>query len=306
MNGTDAQDRNNGMDMDSDSGYTTNQPDIVEHAKNCYSNSPTIVNLIPRDTKKYNRTMDDYAMIDNNLANSQLDIGLSSNLAQIARTYSCNYNDKKFIDYVCILSVLAQVAIDNAKRRFDIDLSNEIKRIQNDLDLKTNLYPSFWLLIKKNFNKKNINEDLSCPMNYLYNLDLSEFHHSSSTLPMSYFFKKYDMANNIRTCKKVEELISKYSITLYETNLNNSESEDYLLLRKDFDDLISDIQKIKISKNYLGLFSWMIDRAFLITPNIKSTQKQIITTLNKNKSLLLKVLYEVNSSNLLKCFSKNC
>ena len=90
--------------------------------------------------------MDDYAMIDNNLANSQLDIGLSSNLAQIARTYSCNYNDKKFIDYVCILSVLAQVAIDNAKRRFDIDLSNEIKRIQNDLDLKTNLYPSFWLL----------------------------------------------------------------------------------------------------------------------------------------------------------------
>ena len=59
-----------------------------------------ITNLIPRDTKKYNRTMDDYAMIDNNLANSQLDIGLSSNLAQIARTYSCNYNDKKFIDYV--------------------------------------------------------------------------------------------------------------------------------------------------------------------------------------------------------------
>ena len=35
---------------------------------------------------------------------------------------------------------------------------------------------------------------------------------------MSYFFKKYDMANNIRTCKKVEELISKYSITLYETS----------------------------------------------------------------------------------------
>ena len=123
---------------------------------------------------------------------------------------------------------------------------------------------------------------------------------------MSHFFKKYDMTNNIRTCKKVEELISKYSITLYETNLNNAESKDYLLLRKDFDDLVSDIQKIKISKNYLGLFSWMIDRAFLITPNIKSTQKQIITTLNKNKSLLLKVLYEVNSSNLLKCFSKNC
>ena len=306
MNGTDAQDRNNGMDMDSDSGYTTNQKDIVEHARKCYADSPTIVNLIPRDSKKYNKTMDDYALIDNNLANSQLDIGLSSNLAQIARTYSCNFNDGKYIDYVCILSVLAQVAIDNAKRRFDINLSDEIKRIQNDLNIKENLYPSFWSLIKKNFNKSNINDKLSCPMNYLYNLDLSEFHHSTSTLPMSHFFVKYDMSNNIRTCRKVEDLISKYSISLYDVNSSDSEKEDYLLLRKDFNDLISDIQKVKISKNYLGLFSWMIDRAFMILPGSLRNQKSISSVLNKNKPLLLKVLYEINSANLLKCFAKNC
>lgn len=306
MNGTDAQDRNNGMDMDSDSGYTTNQKDIVEHARKCYADSPTIVNLIPRDSKKYNKTMDDYALIDNNLANSQLDIGLSSNLAQIARTYSCNFNDVKYIDYVCILSVLAQVAIDNAKRRFDINLSDEIKRIQNDLNIKENLYPSFWSLIKKNFNKSNINDKLSCPMNYLYNLNLSEFHHSTSTLPMSHFFVKYDMSNNIRTCRKVEDLISKYSISLYDVNSSDSEKEDYLLLRKDFDDLISDIQKVKISKNYIGLFSWMIDRAFMILPGSLRNQKSISSVLNKNKPLLLKVLYEINSANFLKCFAKNC
>lgn len=306
MNGTDAQDRNNGMDMDSDSGYTTNQPDIVQHAKKCYLDHPTIVNLIPRDSKKYNRSMDEYALIDNNLANSQLDIGLSSNLAQIARTYSCNFNDEKYVDYVCILSVLAQVAIDNAKRRFDIDLGNEIKRIQKDLDIKTNLYPSFWLLIKKNFKKDNINEELKCPMNYLYNLDLSEFHNSTSTLPMSHFFNKFEMSNNIRTCRKVEDLIAKYSLNLYDINSRDSEDNDYLLLRKDFDNLILDIQKIKISKNYLGLFSWMIDRAFKILPGSLRNQKSISSVLNRNKPLLLKTLYEVNSSNLLKCFSKNC
>ena len=306
MNGTDAQDRNNGMDMDSDSGYTTNQPDIVQHAKKCYLDHPTIVNLIPRDSKKYNRSMDEYALIDNNLANSQLDIGLSSNLAQIARTYSCNFNDEKYVDYVCILSVLAQVAIDNAKRRFDIDLGDEIKRIQKDLDIKTNLYPSFWLLIKKNFKKDNINEELKCPMNYLYNLDLSEFHNSTSTLPMSHFFNKFEMSNNIRTCRKVEDLIAKYSLSLYDINSGDSEDNDYLLLRKDFDNLILDIQKIKISKNYLGLFSWMIDRAFKILPGSLRNQKSISSVLNKNKPLLLKTLYEVNSSNLLKCFSKNC
>ena len=293
-------------DQDSDSGYTTNQLDIVQHAKKCYSDYPTIVNLIPRDSKKYNRSMDEYALSDNNLANSQLDIGLSSNLAQIARTYSCNFDDEKYVDYVCILSVLAQVAIDNAKRRFDIDLGDEIKRIQKDLDIKTNLYPSFWLLIKKNFKKDNINEELKCPMNYLYNLDLSEFHNSTSTLPMSHFFNKFEMSNNIRTCRKVEDLIAKYSLSLYDINSGDSEDNDYLLLRKDFDNLILDIQKIKISKNYLGLFSWMIDRAFKILPGSLRNQKSISSVLNKNKPLLLKTLYEVNSSNLLKCFSKNC
>jgi hypothetical protein len=199
------------------------------------------------------------------------------------------------------------VAIDNAKRRFDINLSGEISRIKEDMNIKTNKYPSFWLIIKKNFNVNNINDELKCPMNYLYELDLSEFHNPDSTLSMSYFFNKYDLDMNMRTCRKVEELISKYSIKLYNYNTDiESEDDEYFLLRKDFDDLIADIKKIKISKNYLGLFSWMIDRSFIITPNIKSTKKQIKTVLNKNKSMLLKVLYDVNSANLLKCFSKNC
>lgn len=305
MNGTDFQDRNNGSDQDSDSGYTTNQADIVEHARNCYQNYPTIKNNIPKEKNIYGKSMDDYAGIDNNLAKSQLDIGESSNLAQIAQTYAYNFDDTKYIDYVCILSVLAQVAIDNAKRRFDIDLTGEIKRIKDDMDIKTNLYPSFWKIIKRGFNDKNVNESLKCPMNYLYDLDLSEFHHKDSTLPMSHFFIKYEMGNNIRTCRKVEEIISKYSLKLYEIN-DNAENDDYLLLRKDFDDMIAEIQAIRISKNYLGLFSWMIDRSFKILPGSIRNKKSISSVLNKNKSLLLKVLYNVNTTNLLKCFSKNC
>ena len=166
------------------------------------------------------------------------------------------------------------------------------------------MYPSFWTIIKKDFNKNKINDQLKCPMNYLYNLDLSDFRNPDSTLPMSYFFIKHEMNNNIRTCKKVEDLLVKYSIKLYQHNLDK-DNETYLLLRKDFDDLIADINKIKISKNYLGLFSWLIDRAFLITPSLKSTRKQLISTINKNKSILIKVLYDMNPDSLLKCFSKN-
>ena len=107
MNGTDTQDRNNGSDQDSDSGYTTNQPDIVAHARMCYSNYPTIVNNIPKDKNKYNNTMEDFALMDNILSQSQTDIGESSNLAQVAQSYACNFDDPKYQDYVCILSVVA-------------------------------------------------------------------------------------------------------------------------------------------------------------------------------------------------------
>lgn len=306
MIGTDFQDRNNGSDQDSDSGYTTNQADIVEHARICYMNYPTIVNNIPKDQNVYKKTMDDYCRIDNGLANSQLAIGESSNLAQIAQTYACNFDDQKYSDYICILSVLAQVAIDSAKRKFDIDLSSEIKAIKKDMDIKTHKYPSFWNVIRRGVDKDDINEKLVCPMNYLYNLKLREFHSVKSTLPISHFFQNYKMEHNFRTCKKVEELISRYSLQLYDKNTDKTaDGETYLLLKKDFTDLVAEISKIKISGNYIGLFSWLINRAFLITPNIKSTQKQLRTTINKNKSVLLKVLYHVNPSNLLLCFSKN-
>ena len=250
--------------------------------------------------------MSDYAKMDNALANSQLDIGESSNLAQLAQTYMCNFEDDKYNDYVCVLSVIAQAAIDNSKRRYDIDITKEIKRIKNDMDIKIHGYPSFWSIIKKDFNKNNINSDLHCPMNYLFDLDLNKFRDDSPTLPMSYFFVKYDMNAHVKTCKKVEELISKYSLKIHKSGGEEAIKDDYFLLRKDFDDLINDIKKIRISSNYLGLFSWMIDRAFMVTPNIRSTKKQILTSLNKNKPILLKVLYEINSSNLLKCFSRNC
>ena len=107
MNGTDTQDRNNGSDQDSDSGYTTNQPDIVAHARMCYLNYPTIVNNIPKDKNKYNNTMEDFALMDNILSQSQTDIGESSNLAQVAQSYACNFDDPKYQEYVCILSVVA-------------------------------------------------------------------------------------------------------------------------------------------------------------------------------------------------------
>lgn len=307
MIGTDFQDRNNGSDQDSDFGLTTNQTNIVEHARKCYLNYPTIVNNIPKEKNIYGNTMDDYAKIDNGLAKSQTDIGESSNLAQIAQTYACNFADEKYQDYVCILSVLAQVAIDNSKRKFDIDLTQEIKSIKEDMNIGENKYPVFWKLIKHGFNNKNINVDLKCPMNYLYNIDIAKFRDNTPTLPMSYFFISHSLEKDKKQCKKVEELISNYSLGLLESQIDDDpfDYSHHLLLRSDFNELLSNITRTYISTNYAGLMSWLINRAFKITPKLAEQTTQIKSKTSKNKPLLLKILFQVSNKSFLSCFKSN-
>ena len=324
MIGTCFQDRNNGSDQDSDSIYVTNQEIIVRHAKYCYKNYPTIVNLIPKEKNNYDYDMRDFAEVDNKLASAQLAIGESSNLAQLCLTYSYNYGDKKYIDYVCILSVLAQVAIDNAKRKFDIDLTNEIKYIKDNMDIQRNGLPYFWEITKKDKrkartdeirklrNKQNkekirerINPSLVCPMNYLYRLKPKKFRNEHETIPIKDFFINYISKKNIRKSKRVEDLIEKYSIDLHNFYMNNCtleteyDFEDELLTTLKFEELIKDIRSVYISNNYSGLMSWLINRAFKITNQVKGN---IDTVLDKNRVVLLKTLYAVNKDAFLSCF----
>src|SRR5574344_26939 len=296
---TDLQDRANGCDFDSDSIYCTNQVDIAQYAKYCYKHYPTIVNNIPKEKNCYTNSMADYALIDNNLSHSQLAIGESSNLAQLALTYTYNYDDQKYKDYVCILSVLAQVSIDSAKRRYDIDIANEIRRIKRDMNIQEYGYPKFWLNIRSGFNKDKINYDLSCPMNELSNVRFKGVSVRKGVLPISHFLNKYEIKGSRRGSRKVEKMIEKYSLELLASQF--SDEDEYLLLRSDFDEMIEDIKRVHISKQYLSLMSWLIQRAFLLTPQAYNSHSQT----HRNKSILLKTLYEVNPSCLLQVFSKN-
>ena len=296
---TDLQDRANGCDFDSDSIYCTNQVDIAQYAKYCYKHYPTIVNNIPKEKNCYTNSMADYALIDNNLSHSQLAIGESSNLAQLALTYTYNYDDQKYKDYVCILSVLAQVSIDSAKRRYDIDIANEIRRIKRDMNIQEYGYPKFWLNIRSGFNKDKINYDLSCPMNELSNVRFKGVSVRKGVLPISHFLNKYEVKGSRRGSRKVEKIIEKYSLELLASQF--SDEDEYLLLRSDFDEMIEDIKRVHISKQYLSLMSWLVQRAFLLTPQAYNSHSQT----HRNKSILLKTLYEVNPSCLLQVFSKN-
>ena len=120
---------------------------------------------------------------------------------------------------------------------------------------------------------------------------------------MSYFFKQFELSSSRRKSRRVERIIEKYSMQLFLSQMNND--DEYFLLRSDFDEMIEDIRQIYLSKEYKGLMSWLINRAFCITPNTQGRDHIILSKLNKNKSILLKTLYAVNPSSLLEIFSKN-
>ena len=80
------------------------------------------------------------------------------------------------------------------------------------------------------------------------------------------------------------------------------DSDEYLLLRSNYDDLIHELRRITLPDKYRGLMSWLIERAFAITPDVKRNRK-LTTRLNRNRSLLLKTLYDLNPSCFLKCFT---
>lgn len=303
---TDAQDRNNGSDQDSDSFYVTNQQEIVSHAKYCYENYKTIVNNIPMEKNHYNSSIESFSTIDNKISASQTDIGESSNLAQICLTYTYNYEDKIFNDYVCVLSVLAQAAVDSSKRTFDVNIQNEIKRIKKESNVKENKYPAFWTIIHPEFNRKMINRKLNCPMNDIYYLRLEKYVPKSDIIPISKFFVNYKYDGVYKIGRKVEDFIEKYSIDLYNFNTqDNTDDIDYLMLKDEFEELIEDIRQLSLGKKYIPLMSWLINRAFRIGDGIKKNYGITESNLNYNRSLLLKTLYSVNKECLLQCFSGN-
>lgn len=159
---TDIQDRLNGLDEDSDFCLCSNDPYLVKASVKA-QDYLTIVNNIAKDNKPYDDTDIDKANIDNTLAKGKFDIGVSSNVAQLALSWLWkNQNNKKLAkeleDVVSVMSVLAQCAIDASKRTFRVNVSEEINRIkklpcmQEKVEFNTKEYvakPYFWKFVKE-------------------------------------------------------------------------------------------------------------------------------------------------------------
>lgn len=252
--------------------------------------------------------------MDNNLSGARRGIGESSNLAQICLSYSYTYPEEtKYKDYCAILSVLAQILIDSAKRRHDVDALAEVARIKEDMHIEKHGYPAFWALIRPGFNKDKINPDIICPMNTLLDFHPGKPGRGKGGIPISRFLSIYPADADIKLCKSVEELINKYNIGLYSRTKDavvNEEivawkNDDYYLLLDGFDELINDIKKLTVGEKYIGLFSWILNKIFSEDVDKEIESAKFNNMLQTNRSLVLKVLYDLNKDVFLKCFEKN-
>ena len=319
---TDIQDRLNGADFDADFFFATNNSTIVQCAKYCYQNFPTIVNQLKESGLTYKNTPLDYAKMDNKLAMSRRGIGESSNLAQLALTYYWTKPQQELYDNFVILSVIAQVCIDNAKRMYEVDAISEIDRIKsmNCMNIyvgnKRKDLPYFMKYTKdipstkngkelpyedvklnKDKIKHRLNRNLICPMNYLQDwLDKIQGASQAATTPTRNFFIKMEGKANDRQMSKVRKMIENYDNFIRKNKEKIFDDNFICEVEKETNHLYENISKIKIGN--IITINRLIETALKLDNNNNQTEIQ------KNRGSkyirrLLNVIFNTNSTKFL-------
>lgn len=309
--GTDVQSRLNGQDLDTDAIYTTNQPDIVKLAEVAYMNYPTIINDIGLTGKsEYGKDMCSYAQMDSKISASQFAIGHASNIAQLALSYYYNSGgkDRDLEDTFIICSVLAQAAIDSAKRSYEVNVNSELNRLSRHPCMNHSdgaIYPAFYANIqieKDDKVRSKIKAEeigrFNCPMEILAELieeDIIDLRQNkqliSKTCGMEkIFLYKADGTRDSKQYKKVLSIVQEYDKTVKDIvkDINHEDKKEISkAIGRKFEECMVKINKLNISK---GTMLSLIAYAFKENGDVRDR--------------LLTVLYDKDHNLFLNCLKK--
>lgn len=328
--GTDIQDRCNGCDFDSDFLFVTNDVTMVECAKKCYKEYPTIVNKLKESGLTYENNMMEYARMDNKFSKSKRGIGESSNLAQLALTYYWSNPSKDLYDNFVILSVLAQVVIDGCKREYEVDAITEIERIKKmncmslfDDDGDKKDFPYFMKYTKEIQTTKNnkllpyeevkkkrdkiknrINKELVCPMNWLQeSLDDIQVMSGKNVVPTeNYFIKMNSGKPNARQSKKIKKIVEEYDSFIRKNHDKLFDEDFYFEFSEVSESFWESMNRIKIGN--LTTINRLIEVAMEIDKSNNNPNTKVSDS-NKYSRRLLSTLYKMNPNIFLQNFVKN-
>jgi hypothetical protein len=313
---TECQDLANSMDFDSDFMLSTINEIAIKGAKKVFRNKDyaCIVNNIPENGKKWLNDNLSIAKIDNLLAQSKNDIGETSNLAQLALSYYQQEQTKELRDIVAVASVLAQVAIDNAKRQYVVNVQDEIIRINKLECIKKydNKIPNWMQYIKKDVKKTRLLEpaECNCTMQYLQKAidTIKNIINNKGNIEIGTLLVD-DIASNSKTnypqIKKIEEIIQKFDKKVKYTNQlakKYSWKEDKVEseVAPIRDSAISRIVGLKITKETMY---YLVKNAIQKTEERnKEKNKEKISDSKKYKRKMLNILYNTHKEMFLSVF----
>lgn len=259
--GTEIQSRCNGMDEDSD--FLLCSPQLADLARVCVEKYPTIVNQVPQlKGALYGNTLEDYARMDNDINKYQRGIGQSSNVAQLALSYyfDSETRDIELANVFIIMSVLAQLYIDSAKRLFEVDLNKELDRISNlPCMSKEKKFPKFFAEIKKS--KVDSKEEKArigkrttfyeCPMGIVANILDEEIKYKRVNGKLISLMDIFDRQKytkyNANQISKIEQLILDYESKMKALAINCTKEEYEIQAEECVEEMLEELRKMNIS-----------------------------------------------------------
>lgn len=302
---TDTQARLSGHDCDSDFVYVTNQRELAELARKAYVEYPTIINLVEeKGSSDYHFTLEDYARMDNQIADNQEAIGTSTDTAQLALSYYFDggMESKELEDNFIILSVLGQIAIDLAKKDFDIEVTKEINRIRNLPCINNKDIPHFFADTKKSRNNKVYKESakriirsMDCPMDIIAKIideNVIEYAPRISHVPLKEFWNSGVKGKVNRYQKEV----------IISASEKYNESNNWLELHKsDFaEDTFFELKNRNMNK-FLNKAKKKLEPETIMQLVIYATDDD-----NKDvRNAILNFLFENYKGDFMDCFVKN-
>ena len=201
----------------------------------------------------------------------------------------------KFAHLIFIIcSVLAQVAIDSAKRTFDIDVNSELKRLDTEGlgDLKEKKkYPGFYAdnqnkLKDYKIEETEIDDYILCPMQIFFNIldedivDLRKIKSSNTpTYDLSVLFK--EQKSKYRDSKQYKKIVSYIKEYDEEVRKEDKYSEGYSgNIQMKFEDCMKKIRKLNINEYTM---SSLIKYAFINSDGLCDRMLTILFDYNKER-----------------------
>lgn len=291
------QDILSGCDYDSDTVLLLDDEKLLSIGKKCFGNYNVCINHIEGKKKQYKLNKHDMYEIDNQLSTSQRNIGKVVNLGQFCMSvYWDHLNNnisgeevEELLKKVDVMTILSGIAIDMAKKFYEIDIEKEIRNVEkNKLLQERKKKPSFWKYVSQSKTIKDRVVDYDCPMDYLINnLDKVVTATRKENIHFSEFLVKQDTKKvNNKQFKKILNKIEKMDDLIRSENAKYKESEEKSIL---IDDIIKEytdyIKKLKINESTM----------YIIIKHVSEVNDKIMLK-------LFNVLYQSHQEKFLNSF----